>query len=126
MALINKVQNIASVTYDGDPISSLPAETLLLLPPLIEKTVDEAQASIGDVLTYTVIITNPSQIAFTDLPFSDPIPAGTTYVANSFEVDGLPATPTIENDIITYTIASVAAEDDLTITFQVTVVGGDV
>ncbi|HRN61494.1 MAG TPA: DUF11 domain-containing protein [Luteimonas sp.] len=40
----------------------------------------------GDVLTYTVNFTNSGQDGATNVVITDPIPAGTTYVAGSLEV----------------------------------------
>ncbi|NLZ25490.1 MAG: DUF11 domain-containing protein, partial [Clostridiales bacterium] len=69
---IDKITNVASVTYDGEQYSSLAAETLLQLPPLITKAVDKNMAKIGDTLSYTITITNQSsELAITDLLFED-------------------------------------------------------
>ena len=51
MALINKVDNTASVTYGGSPVNSNSVSTVLLLAPTIVKAVDKLTASIGDTLT---------------------------------------------------------------------------
>lgn len=124
MAIINKLNNTASITYGGNPINSNSVETLLLLAPTIVKTVDKLIASIGDTLNYTVTITNLGLPAITNLPFTDVLPVGSTYVANSFKVNGTAATPTITSNTLTYTIPSIAALGVATVTFQVTVVGG--
>ena len=124
MAIINKVDNAASVTYGGSPINSNTVSTLLLLAPTIVKAVDKATASIGDKLTYTVTITNLSLSALTNLPFTDTLPAGVTYVTDSFTVNSTKATPTVTSSTLTYTIPSIAAGATATIQFQVNVVGG--
>ena len=51
MALINKLDNTASVTYGGNPINSNAVSTVLLLAPTLLKAVDKLTASIGDTLT---------------------------------------------------------------------------
>lgn len=126
MALINKIDNNANVTYGGNTITSNTATTLLLLAPTILKSVDKLTANIGDTLTYTITITNPSLQAITNLPFSDTISAGATYVASSFTLNGTAATPTITGSTLTYTIPSIASLASAVITFQVKVVGGSV
>ncbi|WP_434688211.1 DUF11 domain-containing protein [Hungatella sp. SB206] len=80
MAIINKLDNTASVTYGGSPINSNTVSTVLLIAPTVVKAVDKLTASIGETLTYTVTITNLGLSALTNLPFSDTIPAGATYV----------------------------------------------
>lgn len=124
MALINKLDNTASVTYGGSPVNSNTVSTLLLLAPTVLKAVDKLTASIGDTLTYTVTVTNTSLSALTNLPFTDVLPAGSTFVSGSFTVNGAAATPTLTNNTLTYTIPSIAAVGTAVIQFQAKVVGG--
>lgn len=125
MALINKVDNQASIIYDGNTINSNTVSTLLLLAPTILKAVDKLTANIDEILTYTVTITNISLSPVNNLPFSDVIPDGSTYEVDSFKVNGSTVTPTITDNTITYTIPSIASLGIATIQFQVKVVGGD-
>ena len=136
MALINKLDNTASVTYGGNPINSNTVSTVLLLAPTLLKAVDKLTASIGDTLTYTVTVTNVGLNALTNLPFTDTIPAGApllgggvftagaTFVAGSFTVNGAAATPTVTSNTLTYTIPNIASLGTASIQFQVKVVGG--
>ena len=110
MALINKLDNTVS--------------TVLLLAPTLLKAVDKLTASIGDTLTYTVTVTNVGLNALTNLPFTDTIPAGATFVAGSFTVNGAAATPTVTSNTLTYTIPNIASLGTASIQFQVKVVGG--
>lgn len=125
MALINKLSNTASVTYDGQTVESNAAQTLLALPPTVTKAVDKASAKVGDTLTYTVTVANVSLSALTDLPFTDTLPAGSAYVADSFTVDSTAATPTVTGNTLTYTIPNIDASATATIQFRVTVEGGE-
>ncbi|PGE94495.1 hypothetical protein COM59_32595, partial [Bacillus pseudomycoides] len=63
------------------------------LPPPGEvtaiKTVNIATGAVGDVLTYTVLITNVGIIPVTDVLFQDVIPEGTTFVDNSLTIGGI-------------------------------------
>lgn len=126
MAIINIIENTASVVYNGDTITSLPAVTTLLLPPLIVKTVDKLIASVGETLTYTILITNVALGAITSLPFTDQIPPGAEYVDETFTLNGSPATPTLTNDTLSFTIPNIGTLGIATITFQVEVVGGEI
>lgn len=126
MALINKVDNTASVTYGGSPVNSNSVSTVLLLAPTIVKAVDKLTASIGDTLTYTVTITNLALNPLNNLPFTDNLPAGTTFVTGSFTVNSAAATPTLTSNTLTYTIPTVAALGTAVLQFQVKIVGGTV
>lgn len=123
LALINKVDNTASITYGGNPINSNTVSTVLLLAPTIIKAVDKLTASIGDTLTYTITITNVSLNPLTNLPFTDIIPAGASYVTGSFKVNGADVTPTLTNNTLTYTIPNIPSLGTSTIQFQVKVIG---
>ena len=122
MAIINKLDNTASVTYGGNPINSNSVSTVLLLQPTLLKAVDKLTASIGDTLTYTITVTNVSLNALTNLPFT--IPTGATFVTGSFTVNGTAATPTVTNNTLTYTIPNIASLGTASVQFQVKVVGG--
>ncbi len=123
MALINRLDNTASVTYNGTTVSSNPVSTLLLLPPTVVKSVDRPTASIGDTLTYTVTVTNVSLSPISSLPFSDTIPEGAVYLTDSFTLNGSPVTPTISGSTLSYTIPSIPAAGIAILTFQVLVEG---
>lgn len=126
MALINRLDNTASVVYNGTTITSNPASTLLLLAPTVTKTVDKLSANIGDTLTYTVTVTNVSLSAISNLPFSDTLPPGALYLTDSFTLNGSPVTPGLSDNTLTYTIPSVPAAKSAVISFQVLVEGGSV
>lgn len=125
MALINKVDNAGSIIYGGQTVNSNTVSTILLLPPTLLKTVDKLVASIGETLTYTIVITNVALQAITNLPFSDVIPDGTEYVDDSFKLNGTTVTPTITDDTLNYTIPSIGILGIATISFQVVIVGGE-
>lgn len=123
MAVINKISNTASIDYGGKTISSLSADTLLLLALTIVKLVDKPIASLGEILTYTITIANIAIGSISNLPFSDTVPAGSTYVTDSFKVNNTAVTPTITAGVLSYTIPTLAGLGTAVITFQVNVVG---
>ncbi|MEG1872605.1 MAG: hypothetical protein RR194_01040, partial [Ruthenibacterium sp.] len=51
-------------------------------PPIFKKSVDKAFAKPGDILTYTVTGINPNNDPLPGVVFTDPTPAGTTYIGN--------------------------------------------
>ena len=55
----------------------------------ITKSVDKAVATQGEILTYTSVVTNTGSIPLENTMFTDAIPAGTTFVANSVFIDGV-------------------------------------
>ena len=55
----------------------------------ITKSVDKAVATQGEILTYTSVVTNTGSIQLENTMFTDAIPAGTTFVANSVFIDGV-------------------------------------
>lgn len=126
MAIINKLENAASVAYGGSTINSNIVETVLLLPPTLLKTVDKVTASIGETLTYTVTVANAGLNRLESIPFTDVLPTGSQYVAGSFTVGGTGATPTINGNTLTYTIAEIAALGSVVIQFQAEVIGGNI
>ncbi|MEG1834804.1 MAG: hypothetical protein RR229_01650 [Oscillospiraceae bacterium] len=51
-------------------------------PQIFKKTVDKTFAKPGDILTYTVTGINPNNYPLPGVVFTDPTPAGTTYIGN--------------------------------------------
>lgn len=97
----NNVVNNANVTGDflvnptEPPITvTVPSNTVMTVvnsPGLnVIKSVSAAEAGVGDTLTYTVRIQNSGTVAATNVSFLDPIPSGTTFVANSVIINGTP------------------------------------
>lgn len=83
------------------------------------KTASTAFANIGDTITYTVLIQNSGNTNATNVNFSDLIPAGTTFVENSFTVNGSTIPGANPNSGVN--IGTVSAGSSLTVTFQVIV-----
>ncbi|MEG0900142.1 MAG: hypothetical protein RSD67_06990 [Oscillospiraceae bacterium] len=51
-------------------------------PQVFKKSVDKTNANLGDILTYTVTGLNPNNFPLPNVVFTDPTPAGTTYIGN--------------------------------------------
>ncbi len=123
MSMINRVDNTASITFNGTTINSNTVSTTLMSMPTISKAVDKAVASVGSTLTYTITIRNPGYTVITNLPFRDVIPTGADYVISSFKVNGTAVTPTITGGTLYYTIPSVPAQGSVILQFQVQIIG---
>ena len=83
------------------------------------KTANTAFANIGDTITYTVLIQNSGNTTATNLNFSDLIPSGTTFIQNSFSVNGSTIPGANPNNGVN--IGTVSTDSSLTVTFQVIV-----
>lgn len=124
MAVINKLDNAASILYNGETVTSNTVSTALLLPPTVVKAVDKQTASINDTLTYTVTVTNVALGELTNLPFTDVLPEGSSYVEDSFTENGTKATPTLNGSTLSYTIPTIAGGTGISVLqFQVKVEG---
>ena len=77
-----------------------------------------AIATIGSRLTYTIVVQNTGTLPAQNVTFTDPIPAGTTFVPNSVTVNGV---PTAGNPSTGIPINNIPAGGSVTITFQVDV-----
>jgi fimbrial isopeptide formation D2 family protein/uncharacterized repeat protein (TIGR01451 family) len=85
----------------------------------------------GDTLAYTVTLTNTNGAA-TGVVFTDPMPAGATYVAGSMSVNAAPVTDALDGDgadfgftaagVLTVVIGPMAASEVVVIGFRVQVV----
>ncbi|GLX67284.1 hypothetical protein [Paenibacillus glycanilyticus] len=80
-------------TPDAPPISTVvPSDVVeipVFLPALIvHKEADLATAMVGDIITYTLTITNIGNIDFTGI-VTDPLPVSTSFVAGSVFVNGV-------------------------------------
>ena len=88
-------------------------------PPLeIYKETLNYAVTVGSVITYTIVVYNPSTLPHNDAIITDIIPNGVTYVSGSLKVNGETYDGNIEDGI---TIASVPAGATDYITFEVLV-----
>ncbi len=85
----------------------------------VVKSVDKAYAVKGDTLHYTTVITNTGTLLKSDLVFTDPIPAGTTFTAGSVTIDGV-AYPAY-NPQTGFALPDLAVGQSVTVEFDVTV-----
>lgn len=125
---VNPISNIARIDYTfiADPTAPIVSRTITSNPAFTQisdanvlslKAVNAQQATTGDILTYTITLENTGNIPATNLIFSDTIPEGTTFVENSFTLNGtaiLGANPNVG-----VTLPNLAANATHLIAFQV-------
>ncbi|MGG1845873.1 DUF11 domain-containing protein [Bacillus wiedmannii] len=96
---VNPISNIARIDYTfiADPTAPIISRTITSNPAFTQisdanvlslKAVNAQQATTGDILTYTITLENIGNIPATNLIFSDTLPEGTTFVENSFTLNG--------------------------------------
>ena len=126
----NNVVNNANVTGDflvnptEPPITvTVPSNTVMTIVNSsglnVMKSVSATEAGVGDTLTYTVRIQNSGTVTATNVSFLDPIPVGTTFVANSVTINGTPQ-PGL-NPTTGFPLANIPVGGMVTVTFQVTI-----
>jgi uncharacterized repeat protein (TIGR01451 family) len=83
-------QNITS--GDGYSVNALALQIDVGSPVLTTtQSVDKASTFVGDTLTYTVVVTNSGTANAVNLIFTDPLPFGTSFITNTFAVNGVAA-----------------------------------
>lgn len=99
------------------------AKTALIVDPL-----GGAEPIPGATITYTIVATVTGSGSVTGLSVNDPIPANTTYVANSITLGGVALTDAVDADAgrfasgaIAVGLGTVAGGNTRTVTFRVTI-----
>ena len=85
----------------------------------VVKSVDKEVAVVGDILTYTSVVTNTGSLTLNNVTFTDNIPVGTSIVDGSVFINGVNY-PTY-NPQTGFNLGTLALAQSTTITFQVQV-----
>lgn len=82
---VNPVLNLANITVPGGTSGNSNVVGTLISHAAIStlKSVDKASANVGDILTYTLTLTNSGNVTANNIVLTDPIPSGTIYVDGS-------------------------------------------
>ncbi|MEC0167453.1 DUF7507 domain-containing protein [Paenibacillus graminis] len=110
---------------DGRLLSGSSVSNVLVIPVsspdvTVVKSTPAIDAVVGDVITYTIVVTNNGIAPVNNVVLVDPIPAGSQFVAGSVTVDGT-ARPGA-NPGSGIVIGTIAPGASVTVTFQVQVV----
>lgn len=111
---------IADGSAQSNPVAVQIGEQIVRL----NKQVDRAYASVGEVLTYTSVFTVEQGYAVEDTVFTDAIPIGTTLVADSVTVNGVVQAGA--NPATGIALGNLAVGQSVTVAFQVTIASGDI
>ncbi|WNS46474.1 isopeptide-forming domain-containing fimbrial protein [Paenibacillus sp. MMS20-IR301] len=84
------------------------------------KSASLTAVAVGEYLTYTIAVSNPSGVAVNNVVLSDPAPAGSTFVAGTVTVNGTPLPSANPNAGIS--LGTIAAGAASTVVFQVNAV----
>ncbi|OTY29659.1 MULTISPECIES: DUF7507 domain-containing protein [Bacillus cereus group] len=118
----------ASYTFIADPNAPIVSRnvtsntvftTINTATILSSKQVDKSFSRIGDTLTYTVTLTNNGNSSAQNVIFTDTVPSGTTFIANTFSINGIPQSDA--NPVNGVNIGPIMAGTTVTVSFQVTV-----
>ncbi|QMW04463.1 SdrD B-like domain-containing protein [Spirosoma foliorum] len=102
-----------TTVYTAPGSCTQPAGTQLSL----NKLVDKSKAKVGDVLTYTIVLTNSGTTTATNVVVRDSSTTGLAYVANSATAPS-GTTFTQGTPISTWKVAPISAGQSLSLTFQ--------
>ena len=88
----NPIPNIGSVTIPGvAPINTNQVTTQINNATLtVNKVVDKASAAVGEIVVYTIDVTNTGNVIANPATLTDLVPNGATYVGGTLTVDGVP------------------------------------
>lgn len=98
---MDEILNKSSIEYEykidpdgsasSNSIESNETATPLAIGELtMVKSVDKDYATIGDILTYTVVLSNNGNLLLSNVTFEDELPTGLTFVTGSVIVNGTP------------------------------------
>ncbi|MBN1040394.1 DUF11 domain-containing protein, partial [Clostridium botulinum] len=85
------------------------------------KAVDKTNAKVGDILTYTMVLKNVGNVTANSVVFKDTIPSSTSFVTNSFAINGATQTGISPAPPTGATIGTISPGGVTTLTFKVTV-----
>ncbi|WP_252234457.1 hypothetical protein [Clostridium sp. ZS1] len=86
----------------------------------IAKSVDKAYATSGDILTYTVIVTNNGNVTANDVLFTDDLQVDVLFNVGSVKVNGV--TKPDYDPVEGFSLGNIESLDHVTVVFTVTVI----
>jgi uncharacterized repeat protein (TIGR01451 family) len=118
---VTNVASVASSTTDPDPSDDSatavttddPADVDLAL----EKTVDETSAKPGDVVTYTIVVSNAGPADATGVVVGDPLPNGLHYVSSKADRGSY------DEDSSRWLVGDLPADEDATLEIRARITG---
>jgi uncharacterized repeat protein (TIGR01451 family) len=90
---------------------------------VLAKQVDKTDAVVGDILTYTVFLTNDSLTEAGNVIFKDELPEELAFVPGSVKIDDIPDTSA--DPTAGFPLSAISIEGPIVVTFEVEVVKPD-
>lgn len=126
--LLNEAR--ASAILGGSRFEPFDTATLTQSDVTIDKSVDRATAAVGEVLTYTISVSNNGVSAETNAVITDPVPPGSTFCDSTTAPAGICVDPTgggafdsSQNSVV-WNVANVPVGGPYVYSFQVIVNDG--
>ncbi|MDI4645943.1 DUF7507 domain-containing protein [Cohnella hashimotonis] len=121
----NTLSNQASVSFTSGAFSATTFSNTVVTPvfqPIIGmlKSANTTNATVGDTVLYSINITNTGNLA-ADLTVTDSIPAGTAFVPNSVQVNGVPQPGVDPSNGVPVGLVLPGASVNVTVNLEVTV-----
>ncbi|WP_460295917.1 hypothetical protein, partial [Bacillus cereus] len=103
----------------GSTVTNTTVTPIIDATLVINKNASTTFATIGDTITFTSVVTNTGNTTANNIVFTDSIPNGTTFVPNSFKINGVTVPNTNPQNSIN--IGNLNANASVTLSFQVNI-----
>ncbi|PIY82871.1 MAG: hypothetical protein COY78_04470 [Candidatus Omnitrophica bacterium CG_4_10_14_0_8_um_filter_44_12] len=90
----------------------------------VNKDANKKEVTVGDIVTYTVTIQNPTSSDVTGVYLEDKIPAGFKYISGKVILDNLAISDPAGNRPLTFSIGTITAGQTRTLKYQLVVGSG--
>lgn len=123
--LVNQATaNYTFLLPDGRTLTGSSPSNVVVIPVSspdvsVVKTTPAIDAVSGDIITYTLTVTNNGISPVNNVVLVDPIPVGTSFVAGSVTINGTPSP--LDNPGVGIPLGTIAAGATVVVTFQVLV-----
>jgi uncharacterized repeat protein (TIGR01451 family) len=88
----------------------------------IEKSNDKPNASAGDTVNYSLVVTNSGNVAINNVIVTDFLPGGFSYAAGTTKIDGVASSdPGVTGSKLEWSVGTIDVGNSLTITYRIQV-----
>lgn len=90
---------------------------------VLKKTVSKTSVSVGEMVAYTIVLSNPTSKDMEDVVINDIVPRGFSYIERSARLDSAPIADPVDpaNQTLRFVIGRVDASKTVTLTYQLRV-----